>query len=76
MARNVGITLTDLAYEVWKTIPHGLRAKVISEFLIENARTLSKLEPLRNEGLNNVSVAELLADLSTPRSKKYPSDEK
>ena len=44
MTRNVGITLTDLAYEVWVGIPHGLRSKMISGFLTENAEALTNLE--------------------------------
>ena len=44
MTRNVGITLTDLAYEVWVGIPHGLRSKIISGFLTENAKELTRLE--------------------------------
>jgi hypothetical protein len=44
LTRNVGITLTDLAYQVWQGIPHGLRSKVISGFLTENAKELTSLE--------------------------------
>ena len=44
MTRNVGITLTDLAYEVWQGIPHGLRSKIISGFLTKNAEALTNLE--------------------------------
>ena len=44
MTRNVGITLTDLAYQVWQGIPHGLRSKIISEFLTKNAKELTSLE--------------------------------
>ena len=44
LTRNVGITLTDLAYEVWVGIPHGLRSKMISGFLTENAEALTNLE--------------------------------
>jgi hypothetical protein len=44
MTRNVGITLTDLAYQVWVGIPHGLRSKLISEFLTKNAEALTNLE--------------------------------
>ena len=44
MTRNVGITLTDLAFQVWKGIPHGLRSKIISGFLTENAEALTNLE--------------------------------
>ena len=43
MTRNVGITLTDLAYEVWSSIPHGLRSKVVSDFLARNAEALGNL---------------------------------
>jgi hypothetical protein len=44
MTRNVGITLTDLAYQVYQEIPHGLRSRIISEFLTENAKELTSLE--------------------------------
>ena len=44
MTRNVGITLTDLAYQVWQGIPHGFRSKIISEFLTKNAKELTSLE--------------------------------
>ncbi len=44
MTRNVGITLTDLAYQVWQGIPHGLRSKIISGFLTKNAEALTNLE--------------------------------
>ena len=44
LTRNVGITLTDLAYEVWVGIPHGLRSKMISGFLTKNAEALTNLE--------------------------------
>ena len=44
LTRNVGITLTDLAYEVWQGIPHGLRSKIISGFLTKNAEALTNLE--------------------------------
>lgn len=43
MTRNVGVTLTDLAYQVWIIIPHGQRSQIISEFLTDNADALSKL---------------------------------
>ena len=43
MTRNVGVTLSDLAYQVWIAIPHGQRSRIISQFLIENADALSKL---------------------------------
>jgi len=50
MTRNVGITLTDLAYEVWREIPHGLRSKVVCDFLTKNAETLINLQnPDREE---------------------------
>ena len=44
MTRNVGITLTDLAFQVWQGIPHGLRSKIISGFLTKNAEALTNLE--------------------------------
>ena len=44
LTRNIGITLTDLAFQVWQGIPHGLRSKVISGFLTENAKELTNLE--------------------------------
>ena len=44
LTRNVGITLTDLAYQVWQGIPHGLRSKIISGFLTKNAEALTNLE--------------------------------
>jgi hypothetical protein len=44
MTRNVGITLTDLAYQVYQGIPHGLRSRVISEFLVQNAKELTNLK--------------------------------
>ena len=44
VTRNVGITLTDLAYQVWVGIPHGLRSNLISEFLTKNAEALTNLE--------------------------------
>jgi hypothetical protein len=44
MTRNVTITLTDLAYEVWREIPHGLRSKVVSDFLAKNVASLTQLE--------------------------------
>jgi hypothetical protein len=44
MTRNVGVTLSDLAYQVWIAIPHGQRSRIISQFLTENADALSKLK--------------------------------
>ena len=44
LTRNVGITLTDLAFQVWQGIPHGLRSKIISGFLTKNAEALTNLE--------------------------------
>ena len=44
LTRNIGITLTDLAFQVWQGIPHGLRSKIISGFLTENAKELTSLE--------------------------------
>jgi hypothetical protein len=44
LTRNVGVTLTDLAYQVWVGIPHGLRSKLISGFLTKNAEALTNLE--------------------------------
>ena len=44
MTRNVGITLTDLAFQVWQGIPHGLRSKIISGFLTKNAEALTNLD--------------------------------
>ena len=44
LTRNVGITLTDLAFQVWQEIPHGLRSKIISGFLTKNAEALTNLE--------------------------------
>ena len=44
LTRNVGITLTDLAFQVWQEIPRGLRSKIISGFLTKNAEALTNLE--------------------------------
>jgi hypothetical protein len=44
LTRNVGITLTDFAYQVWQGIPHGLRSKMISDFLTKNAKELTNLD--------------------------------
>jgi len=44
MTRNVGITITDVAYQVWTKILHGLRSNLISNFLIKNAEALTRLE--------------------------------
>jgi hypothetical protein len=43
LARNVGITLTDFAYQVWQGIPHGLISKMISD-LTKNAKELTNLD--------------------------------
>jgi hypothetical protein len=51
MTRNVGITLTDLAYQVWIHIPHGLRSRVISDFLVKNAEALANLKSPYDEFL-------------------------
>jgi hypothetical protein len=61
MTRNVGITLTNPAYKVWREIPHGIRSKVISEFLIENAEKLTNLEnPKKEEKSQSESIMRLL----------------
>ena len=69
MTRNVGVTLTDLAYQVWVGIPHGLRSKLISEFLTKNAEALTNLESpydkyLRlNKSKTKKSMTEMLMSL-------------
>ena len=61
MTRNVGITLTNRADKVWREIPHGIRSKVISEFLIENAEKLTNLEnPKKEEKSQSESIMRLL----------------
>lgn len=49
MARNVTITLTDLAYEVWRVIPHGLQSKVVCDYLVKNVEDLTRLERPREK---------------------------
>ena len=53
MAKQVGITLTDEAYEVFKHIKKGWRSIVISDFLEENETEidimLTKIEKERKE---------------------------
>jgi len=44
LTRNVGITLTDIAYHVWREIPHGQRSKIVNDFLIKNAENLVNLK--------------------------------
>ena len=69
MTRNVGVTLTDLAYQVWVGIPHGLKSKLISEFLTKNAEALTNLESpydkyLRlNKSKTKKSMTEMLMSL-------------
>ena len=80
MTRNVGVTLTDLAYQVWVGIPHGLRSKLISEFLTKNAEALTNLESpydkyLRlNKSKTGESLTKLL--LSIEPTKTYETKEK
>ena len=81
MTRNVGITLTDLAYQVWQGIPHGLRSKVISGFLTENAKELTNLEsPYESFNkrviLNNITPADAIRKaLRTSDRNKKPEDD-
>ena len=79
MTRNVGITLTDLAFQVWHGIPHGLRSKIISGFLTENAKELTSLEsPYESFNkrviLNNITPSDLIRKALRTSDRKKTSE--